>query len=32
LLWMFYSSSIFLVGAEIVRNLGSGAQVRGKKR
>jgi membrane protein len=32
LLWMFYSSSIFLVGAEIVHNLGDGAQVRGKKR
>jgi membrane protein len=32
LLWMFYSSSIFLVGAEIVHNLGSGIQVRGKKR
>jgi membrane protein len=32
LLWMYYSSSIFLIGAEIVHNLGTGAQVWGKKR
>ncbi len=32
LLWMFYSSSIFLIGAEIVHNLGNTAQARGKKR
>jgi len=28
LLWMFYSSGIFLIGAEIVHNLGSQRQVR----
>ncbi len=32
LLWMFYSSSIFLIGAEIVHNLGGPAHARGKKR
>ncbi len=32
LLWMFYSSSIFLIGAEIVHNLGGSGRVRGKKR
>jgi membrane protein len=32
LLWMFYSSSIFLIGAEIVHNLGNPVQARGKKR
>jgi len=28
LLWMFYSSAIFLIGAEIVHNLGSQKQIR----
>jgi membrane protein len=32
LLWMFYSSSIFLIGAEIVHNLGGHASGRWKKR
>lgn len=32
LLWMFYSSSIFLIGAEIVHNLGGPAKARGKKQ
>jgi membrane protein len=31
LLWMFYSWSIFLIGAEIVHNLGSRKSLRGEK-
>lgn len=31
LLWMFYSSSIFLIGAEIVHNLGGSRQTRTEK-
>jgi membrane protein len=31
LLWVFYSSSIFLIGAEIVHNLGSVKQARGER-
>jgi membrane protein len=31
LLWMFYSSSIFLIGAEIVHNLQSPKAMRGEK-
>ncbi|MBI5849153.1 MAG: YihY/virulence factor BrkB family protein [Nitrospirae bacterium] len=31
LLWMFYSSGIFLIGAEIVHNLGSQKQIRSVK-
>lgn len=32
LLWMFYSSSIFLIGAEIVHNLGAPGKARGKRQ
>lgn len=30
LLWTYYSSSIFLIGAEVVRNLGGTARLRGE--
>lgn len=30
LLWMFYSSCIFLIGAEVVRNLGAPGKARGE--
>jgi membrane protein len=30
LLWMFYSSSIFLIGAEIVHNLGNQRRIKGE--
>jgi uncharacterized BrkB/YihY/UPF0761 family membrane protein len=30
LMWLFYSSSIFLIGAKLVRNLGEAGSQRGQ--